>query len=969
MKSTYLIFFLIINVWGVIAQKFKYVTYEGDQVPFKKVNQVLQDIHQYTWLATDQGLYRFNGTTFQEYNTSSRSRHIKCIIPWTKDTLLFSNDAGVYKLFYKENEPQIHPFSLSDSSKKRISYPEQLFKDSNNRLWIAQQDGAIFLKNLTDGSLQKTPLITEQKPSEMFFGEDKFGIVWVLVPQNGLYYFEETTKEFIGLNSYNDALHFYVEDNHIWLLGNQIQKLQIDNDQNVLSQNLIDNKGLYFYTINKDISGTYFLASDQGIYTLKDGQSQYINKIFGSNDPHRVDELRYTSINHLYFSPDQIRSGGKIWVSTSNGFGLLSSSYFQSVSGMSHDNVFSISAGKDNEVLVSENTVNRIKNVDGQISFEPIEGVDRATAITSDNNNTWFGTADATIFQYKERVLHATYDMKDRGGSIFYMFTDHVGDNWFCQAPTDEPIVGVAKIDVDGRVILYDEANGLVSRILVIREGNHSELYAAGIGSNSYLYKYNREADVFENKSLPFSFKVSRNFEVHDLSIDDKGIVWLGTTDGLLKYDTQTIQRIDLGPYTKNEIRSVCVIPDGEGLWLATDTNGLVHLDKQGDYVIFDEKSGTLSKVASYRSMIIDSNKQLWVGTAEGAVYSTQSNPKPLTTKTPICDTISINNESQKFKKPLRFKEDIAIALHINTIIYPGDNIKYQYKIYEENTQDEGLNIPWSSPTENNQIVLQKLKAGTYFLLVKAQKQGGYSWSDPLKIDLEIKEKWYKTFLGMLFLILAGILLLWYFLRLLVFRKTKNLKTALSRKQKELSEKEEVIVSQTNILKAQKQELKSAGTNIDLLYQLIQEIPQRAVWDEALPVLAKLIEFPTGVDAFELAFKRGEKIRYRGCKREDSKIKDRNEGFNEKENLATYALLRNKSVVIGDFDLESTQYINKKNDEGYPSRMLVPFEQINGTVAVFCIFGKEKNKFTQRGLTMIQILTTFLSVKIVDELK
>ena len=42
------------------------------------------------------------------------------------------------------------------------------------------------------------------------------------------------------------------------------------------------------------------------------------------------------------------------------------------------------------------------------------------------------------------------------------------------------------------------------------------------------------EKDVFVNLSLPLDFNVSPNFEVHDLAVDDKGVIWLASTNGLL---------------------------------------------------------------------------------------------------------------------------------------------------------------------------------------------------------------------------------------------------------------------------------------------------------------------------------------------------------------------------------------------------------------------------------------------------
>ena len=58
----YLLLFLILvfALKPANAQRFQYNIYQGETLPFKKVNQVIEDKLRYIWLATDQGLFRFN---------------------------------------------------------------------------------------------------------------------------------------------------------------------------------------------------------------------------------------------------------------------------------------------------------------------------------------------------------------------------------------------------------------------------------------------------------------------------------------------------------------------------------------------------------------------------------------------------------------------------------------------------------------------------------------------------------------------------------------------------------------------------------------------------------------------------------------------------------------------------------------------------------------------------------------------
>ena len=136
-----------------------------------------------------------------------------------------------------------------------------------------------------------------------------------------------------------------------------------------------------------------------------------------------------------------------------------------------------------------------------------------------------------------------------------------------------------------------------------------------------------------------------------------------------------------------------------------------------------------------------------------------------------------------------------------------------------------------------------------------------------------------------------------------------------------------------------------------------------------MPVLKKLVDLPVGIDAFELAYKKGDDIIYWGYKHDSNEAVVRQEEFNEKNNLASYAIVTGKPISIDDYNVEASQYITSKSKRGYASRMLLPFQQKKGTMAVFCVYNKEKAMFSQRDFTLLQILTSFMSVTIKDELK
>ena len=959
--SLFLVFTFCHFTYG---QKFQYAYYEGDAVPFKEVNQVIQDAKGYVWLATEQGLFRFDGKTFEDHNIALQSKSIRAFVQWDDSTILFANDLGIHKITYIDGKPVVSDFIKTQEEQ----YPTMLFKDTKDRLWVGQMDSSIqmFENNKSTGKIFN--VARKKKTTNIYFGEDTFGTIWSLIPEQGIYYFDEASQAFKTFEDHNKVTHFLVSEDVLWLAGEHFKKITVDKKSKTKSRITYATDKKFKY-IGKASTETLFLATETQIYSFGIvGQTVRMKRVFGSNDPHRIEELPYEAINHLEFTLNEMNFNDVIWVSHKNGLCLLWSSFFQNVSGLGYDNVMGLHTTNSGKILVSQGPVHKILNQGTSVSLRKENNLNNITGIASNNGDTWYGSTDGFIYHYRKGQLVKTTDLSERGSGIFFMSLDQQGNVWFCQATSDKPLVGVAKIDAKGDIVPYGREKGFDSRVLVIREGGRNELYAAGIGTSSYLYKYNREADFFENKSLPLPFKVSVNFEVHDIAVDDKGIVWMATTDGLLKYDTETVRKVDLGAFTHGEVRSLSSMPNGV-LWLTTDTNGLIHLDAEGNYVVFDEKSGTPSKVSAYRCLALDSNSQLWVGTVEGLVYSSQTLPGPLETKLPIIRKVDIDHKEVTAGEEIRLGEGKTIKLEMTTVTYPSDDVNYRYRLFESNTPaDEIEDVLWIA-SETSNIMPKDIAPGNYRLWIQAQKEGGYAWSKSKEVIIRVSKKWHTTWWGILFQVILGLLFFWYFARRWLLKRISNLQYILNQKQTELNQKEVELASQSTTLKDKDEELKSAGTNIYLLQRLIRQIPKNASWKDTMPVLKKLVDLPVGIHAFEFAYKKGDEINYWGYKRDSNETVWRQEEFNEKNNLASYAIVTGKPIFIDDYNEEASQYITGKSKRGYASRMLLPFQQKKGTMAVFCVYNKEKAMFSQRDSTLLQILISFLSVSIKDELK
>lgn len=105
---------------------------------------------------------------------------------------------------------------------------------------------------------------------------------------------------------------------------------------------------------------------------------------------------------------------------------------------------------------------------------------------------------------------------------------------------------------------------------------------------------------------------------VFALANDERRNLWIGTLDGLaqLKSGQQTFDYINLDPEGR-KIRVDAILPDDNGIWAGTDTEGLKFIDKQG---IVHNYTKPLHHISSnhINALLGDWHGNIWIGTRGG---------------------------------------------------------------------------------------------------------------------------------------------------------------------------------------------------------------------------------------------------------------------------------------------------------------------------------------------------------------
>ena len=287
--------------------------------------------------------------------------------------------------------------------------------------------------------------------------------------------------------------------------------------------------------------------------------------------------------------------------------------------------------------------------------------------------------------------------------------------------------------------------------------------------------------DGYEVKTF-FADSVGLN-EVRCMVIDKHGVLWCGTSGGLIRIPTDEFVK-DASRYNTYvrdyEIRDVLVDRQGR-LWLSASGDGLVQVEP-GDgeaepkFHVFNTSNGLVNNLV--QSVVDTPDGNLWVSTQQGVTawnarkksfenYMFSRNPmgNVYNENSAVClddgRVVLGGNYGLTIIQPSRlshvsgltdvvftsypYSDEITLTyeqrspnIHFSTLDYSDvRNVKYTYRL-------EGFDQAWSKPSSTPWAAYQKLPAGKYVLHVKACTSDG-TWGKESTLVIRVKPPFYLT--------------------------------------------------------------------------------------------------------------------------------------------------------------------------------------------------------------------------------
>ena len=807
---------LMIRNQNICAQSLQVVRYSSDEgLTNTLVKSVATDPNGLIWVATDGGLFFFDGKEFTRCETELPSPFVKSVFCRANGDIFVSTDMGILKAGHGVR-PML-PELLFRGSVKQVDsllwFPKGFYEDRQHRLWFGD-NRKIYCS--AGGRVRSyfpgEKAVTNNFQRSFSFAEDGAGHLFSFAEPGSIYLYNSMTDRFEEVRlpaPISNIVFSLTIEPRVILLATRTGLVEFRTGSHGECAGLTPVKNspeiscLYQYAPGCLYAGTWA----NGLYEIKKEGTGY--------DIKPLEDVAEKNINSISKG-----SEGTIWIASDNGLLLLqrnlfaspfrsvTSSYTQCISGDEQgncffcdgDKVFSTRPGKTDYPSGSAVVIKKAS----------------ATILQAlpYNGGMWFSDVNACI-RYEKPVGRVVkqFDFPTLGRAIFHLRTDRAGNLWACQ----DQNASLIRITPEFEIKTYGPKEGLTSRPLVTAMDSHGTIFAGGMTDTAYLFAYQAATDRFVNLSQPVRFEHNIDININDMAFGRDDVLWLGSSFGLLRFEQAIISRVDLGAMTGSSVKAVAA-DRNNNIWIG-NSNGLC-LFAGNELLPFDNRSGMSSKIISYRCLRVDDDNRLWAGTVDGVRVSAPLQP-PKKTVTPVIFTI-LKNDKYEIPYTLSgtsFNNRSFATLKAGVIDFPFADFRVELFL-------QGRDSAWQPLPRSGSLILANLKPGSYTLLLRASKAGNYLSSDTLKWNFTVTRIWYTRDGVILLMVLVAGLLFWlglYLYTLNLKRYNERLEKAIRERTRETIIQKERIEAQNASISLKNEELRQANIGLEEAKEVAEE--------------------------------------------------------------------------------------------------------------------------------------------------
>ncbi|MDA3780289.1 MAG: SpoIIE family protein phosphatase [Bacteroidales bacterium] len=527
----------------------------------------------------------------------------------------------------------------------------KIFKDSENRIWFGHTGGGISI--VSDNKNYVHPLSEKINGDITSFLEDKKGRIWITTHGDGLFILENPEEKDSSKISYEQYKGKRLSDiifssskcknDTIFLITAAGIKKYVEST-NAFERFHPKNLSTYFQitTMHEDRKGNiWFGTYHGGLYRYNEKSGEII--IYDSRD----------KLANNFISTISEDLEGNIYAGTWGGgiskFSNNSITTFDKTNGLKDEKIWCIKEDMEGNILIGTNNHGlAIFKGEKFISYNMNElSSPQVFAIQKDeNDNFWFGTnAGITVYNPKSKKpenIYTYYNQKINsiGNQIRFLEKDKNNNIWIGTSDN-----GVTKYNISEKRFIYNpRINQYFSSIPTVNALVIDDRNTLWLGSTDGLIFYN--INTMQYGRVSQTDGLSGN-DITALYTDSKGSIWVGARNNGLSCITDTIiNQIDLDI----NITPKCINEDNNGnIIIGTSIKGVIVYDREKVIKKYNIKNGLLSNQISLIN--VDNNNNIFIGTNKGLnKISSEGNITTYTTKNGFTGIEALNNASYKDK-------------------------------------------------------------------------------------------------------------------------------------------------------------------------------------------------------------------------------------------------------------------------------------------------------------------------------
>ena len=738
-----------------------------DGLSSNSVRAIMQDKYGFMWLGTDDGLNRYDGTTIKVYNLNPQGSndYISSLYD-TTDNIWVGTEGGVYIFDYETESFELFKVltAQGDSIKSNVNH---IAEDRDGNLWFSTVGQGIFKYNISKHYLEHYEFKDANglMASVLVDSENQIWAVtnWGSPTVSKLNKAENKFEPFpityeAGQYDSNSLVMLEDSEHALWLGTWEcgLQKIDRYTGKAITYLHPSEGKGAtHIHSLMEYAPHQLLIGSDDGLLLF--------NTLTCEHQLFTEDETNPYSLSNRFVYPIVKDREGGIWVGTYyGGVNYLSpntgqfecfahSRFYNSVNGTVIGRFCEDSSGYI-WIASDDGGLSRFAPKDKQFThYMPDEhrnslSYHNVHALCMDDDDLWIGTYTGGVNVLNTKTgTFRVYTTKGGdlttldGTSSYAIFRDREKRIWV----TSMAGINLYNREEDNFIRVKD----LESLTIDIDQDADGNIWFSTQGKG--LFKYNPDKKTWKNYVYSNTPGALVNDQVNCVLIDGNGNMWVGTMNGLCKYDAgeDRFEAIPLDIPSRN----ICgIVEDQHVLWLTT-TKGLVRYAPGESCQVFTRSDGLQSEQFLPNAALKASDGKIYVGSVNGfnAFYPYQIKMNKVLPPVVITGLEIFNKEirigDKKLPKALNWMAELDLSYkdHVFSLLYASlsyctpEKNQYAYKL-------EGFDKDWNYVGSQNKATYTNLPAGTYVFKVKATNTDGI-WSNQeasLKITIHPPFYW-----------------------------------------------------------------------------------------------------------------------------------------------------------------------------------------------------------------------------------